>query len=105
MFSIRFIWRLTIIKDASRKNMISIKGMITSRECFFGTGDVIFIGSNPALLACRLQRGGRACALAAEHDLDVGRSRFQIELQLGDLGGEKVEGDRGKDRDDQSTRR
>src|SRR5436190_21267790 len=41
-----FMWvcvRLTIMKLASRKNMMSINGMISIRACFFGIGDRIFI--------------------------------------------------------------
>src|SRR5436309_4915483 len=41
-----FMWvwlRLTIMKLASRKNMMSINGMISMRARFFGMGDVTFI--------------------------------------------------------------
>jgi hypothetical protein len=39
-----WVWlRLTIMKLASRKNMMSIKGMISMRACFFGMGDRILM--------------------------------------------------------------
>ena len=41
-----FMWvwlRLTIMKLASRKNMMSINGMISMRACFFGIGDRILM--------------------------------------------------------------
>ena len=38
------IWRLTIMKDASRKNMMSISGMISSRVSSCGKGERIFMG-------------------------------------------------------------
>src|SRR5580765_8567961 len=38
------VWlRLTIMKLASRKNMMSINGMISMRACFFGRGDRTFM--------------------------------------------------------------
>ena len=43
MFSVLLISRATIMNDASRKNMMSISGMMTIRERRFGMGDGIFI--------------------------------------------------------------
>src|SRR5437588_9932854 len=47
-----FMWvwlRLTIMKLASRKNMMSINGMISMRACFFGIGEAtlmdVLVGS------------------------------------------------------------
>ena len=35
-----WVWlKLTIMKLASRKNMMSIKGMISIRACFLGKGE------------------------------------------------------------------
>jgi polyisoprenoid-binding protein YceI len=36
--------KLTIMKDASRKNMMSISGMMTIRERRFGMGEGILTG-------------------------------------------------------------
>jgi hypothetical protein len=39
-----WVWlRLTIMKLARRKNMMSISGMISIRACFLGIGDRIFM--------------------------------------------------------------
>ena len=43
---IPFMWvwlKLTIMKLASRKNMMSISGIISMRACFFGMGDRILM--------------------------------------------------------------
>ena len=43
-----FMWtwlRLTIMKLARRKNMISISGMISMRALFFGTGELNVIAA------------------------------------------------------------
>jgi hypothetical protein len=42
-----WVWlRLTIMKLARRKNMMSISGMISIRACFFGMGDRILMVKN-----------------------------------------------------------
>jgi hypothetical protein len=43
MFSVLLISKASIMNDASRKNMMSISGMMTIRERRFGMGDGIFI--------------------------------------------------------------
>jgi hypothetical protein len=41
---VRLICRLIIMNDASKKNMMSISGMMTIRERRFEMGEIIFIG-------------------------------------------------------------
>ena len=43
MFAVRLICRLIIMNDASKKNMMSISGMMTIRERRLAMGDEIFI--------------------------------------------------------------
>ena len=55
-----WVWlRLTIMKLASRKNMISIKGMISMRALFFGTGEATLIVKTPKLLVLGARHGER----------------------------------------------
>jgi hypothetical protein len=44
MVSVLLISRLTIRNDASRKNMMSISGMMTIRDRRFGIGEGILMG-------------------------------------------------------------
>ena len=53
MFWVRSICRLTIMKEASRKNMMSISGMISIRECRRLTGEANFICSGRVQPAIR----------------------------------------------------
>jgi hypothetical protein len=46
MFAVLLICRLIIMKEANRKNMMSISGMMTIRERRFGMGETIFIAEN-----------------------------------------------------------
>ena len=48
------VWlKLTIMKLARRKNMMSINGMISMRACFFGMGDRILIRNPPLVTTLR----------------------------------------------------
>src|SRR2546421_4274407 len=61
-----FMWvwlRLTIMKLASRKNMMSINGMISIRACFFGMGDRIFMALFPLVLRPAHGEGDRSSHL------------------------------------------
>ena len=51
MLAVRLICKLIIMKDASKKNMMSISGMMTIRERRFGMGDGILIGRLQWLVA------------------------------------------------------
>src|SRR5438552_2551908 len=86
--------RLAIMNEASRKNMMSISGMISMRAFLWGKGEPIFMGSGllPEQLRFETPLLGRV-----DHHLDVGGGRLQIELQLRVLAGEIVEGNQGQD--------
>src|ERR1700731_3097126 len=60
-----WVWlRLTIMKLARRKNMMSIKGMISIRACFLGMGDrILMVQSLFEKLILRTAHGeGDGCA-------------------------------------------
>src|ERR1039457_6701997 len=84
MFAVRLICKLIIMKDASRKNMMSISGMMTIRERRLGMGEIIFIGNSMAggmARRCRFVQMNRiACISAADHHFDIRCGCFQVEL-------------------------
>src|SRR2546425_11093381 len=81
MDCMRIMVRLAIMNDASRKNMMSISGMISMRAFFSGNGVPIFMAGN-SRQAGRRRRGsmllpedlGFKAALlgGGHHDFDVG---------------------------------
>ena len=110
MFAVRLICRLIIMNDASRKNMMSISGMMTIRERRFGMGEDNFIAKNSMARGlawrCRFVQMNRVAGFsAADHDFDIRRRGFQIKLQLRHLRGKIVERNQRENRDAQSARR
>src|SRR5258708_29378556 len=95
--------RLAIMNDASKKNMMSINGMISIRAFLCGNGVPIFIGGFSGRLSFhRLPKfhGIEPLLLRrTHHDLHVGSGGFQLELKLGQLATEIVEGDECDNRD------
>src|SRR2546421_6144266 len=97
--------KLAIMNDASRKNMISISGMISMRAFFFGIGVPILMRSSVQLRFAKLNRGCRRLfrrtpefdrvesllLRRVDHHFDIGRRRFELELQFVQLAAEKVE--------------
>src|SRR5260221_14097971 len=104
------ICKLIIMNDASRKNMMSISGMITIRAQRFGMGDVSYIkkvsmSDGLARRSGLRQMNGVRRFSTADHHLDICRRRFQIKLQLRHLGEKIVERDERKDRDAKAASR
>src|SRR5277367_5477214 len=87
---------LTTMKAASRKNMMSISGMISSRPRLRGSGDIIFIQAFLELF--RL-------AQRTEEHFHVGAGRLNLELKFRDLRREVIEKDQRHHRDGQSAGR
>ncbi len=58
MFSVWLICKLIIMNDASKKNMMSISGMMTIRVRRFGTGEKIFIANTNQWLVVWLGAAG-----------------------------------------------
>src|SRR5208282_3020558 len=111
MFSVRLICKLTIMNDASRKNMMSISGMMTIRDFRGRTGEGSFIGKMSvagglAGWRCPGQMSGvTRFHAAANHHFDIGCRRFQLELQLRYLRRKKVERNQREDGDAQAAGR
>src|SRR5436190_18624117 len=99
------IVRLAIMNEASRKNMMSISGIISMRAFLCGNGEPIFMldetkgivgagassaGSFVALLAVG-RRFRSALPGGVDHDLNIGGGRFHLELQPRGFAREKVE--------------
>ena len=103
MFAVLLISRLTIMNDASRKNMMSISGMMTIRDAAFGMGErqLSMAGGLAGVPACANERCRRFAA--ADHDFDIRRRRFQVKLQLRHLGGKIIERNQRKNGDGQSA--
>src|SRR6266496_5259061 len=94
----RIMLRLASMNEASRKNMISINGMISMRALRCGSGEPIFITpstvhhSRPGhsrsrscwhVLTAKLNGVKSLLFCRGHHDFHVGRGRFQFELELG----------------------
>jgi hypothetical protein len=88
------IVKLISMNAASRKNMMSISGMISIRARLIGTGELlcILVGDNIVSASERVQ-----------HQNDVVRSRFEFELEPGHSRIEEIEENQGENRDPQTT--
>src|ERR1041384_326009 len=98
--------RLAIMKEASRKNMMSISGMISMRAFLCGNGEPIFMfDACEGIALSRASSAGGFVALLAvgrrfrsalpggiHHHFNIGGSRFHLELQPRGFTREKVEG-------------
>src|SRR5689334_3477696 len=71
------IVKLTSMKEASRKNMMSINGMISIRAFLIGTG--VLLGLWP----CIFGLGISLKVQAVEHQNDVVRGGLELELKFG----------------------
>src|SRR6266498_4334774 len=102
----RIMLRLASMNEASRKNMISINGMISMRALRWGSGEPIFIA--PSTVHHSRPRHGRSRSrwhvlpakldgvksllfCGGHHHFHVGRGGFQFELKLGQFAGEIIE--------------
>src|SRR6266487_1011255 len=97
--------RLAIMNEASRKNMMSINGIISMRAFLCGNGEPIFIldESNGVPVYGASSAGGLVALLAVgrrfrsalpggiHHHFNIGGGRFHLELQARGLTREKVE--------------
>src|SRR5437588_1561755 len=104
--------RLTIMNEARRKNMMSIKGMISSLALLCGSGETIFIAMNGRwpwrLSAARDMLGLSGKALlfgVVDHDFDVRSRGLQLELELRHERVEIVEWNQGDDGNAQTAGR
>src|SRR5688572_3178351 len=70
--------RLTSMNEARRKNMMSIRGMISSRDFFCGRGERSFMSSG-------------AGGVGGLEEFDISGGHLQIELQFGEAGMEVVQ--------------
>src|SRR5947207_6333212 len=101
------IVRLAIMNEASRKNMMSISGMISMRAFLCGNGEPIFISdqskgipgvhgaSSPGGFVALLAEGGRfrpTLPGCINHHFNIGGRSFHLELQPRGLTREKIEG-------------
>src|ERR1700677_2934504 len=89
----RTMSKLTIMKAASRKNMMSISGMISMRPRLCGNGETSFIIKSALVLVL----GG------VDEDLGVGAGGLQQEGELGDLGREIIQRDQADDGNGQTA--
>src|SRR5713226_6706924 len=91
----RIMLKLAIMNEASRKNMISISGMISIRAFLRANVEPTFIKAQLrwplCVLAPELHRVKSLLLGGGDHDFDVGRRGFELELELGQFAGEKVE--------------
>src|SRR5215469_6260532 len=94
---ILIIVRLTSIKEASKKNMMSIRGMISIRAFLIGTGELLRL---PCILfyALVIFRAKRV-----QHQDQVVRRRLKLKLQFRQFRVEEVKENQRKDRDTQTA--
>src|SRR3954453_6917477 len=94
------VWlRLTIMKLARRKNMMSMSGMISIRACFLGIGEAT---SMPVVLLGHggdIHITGARFVLGFQHNFEVRRRSLQFELQVRHPRGEKVKRNQRENRD------
>src|ERR1700722_18593528 len=92
------IVKLTSMKEASRKNMMSINGMISIRARLICTGELLWL---MCILSC-----GEIVSVAEriQHQNHVVRSRFELELKPGHSRVEVVEENQGKNGYSETTR-
>src|SRR5437016_8805075 len=107
----RIMLKLAIMNEASRKNMISMSGMISMRTFLCGNGEPMRMGKT-GLMGLRWPlhvfppkfHGVEAFLLCGlDHDLDIGGGRFQFELKLGQFSAEVIEGNERNDRNRQAA--
>ena len=84
---------------ASKKNMMSISGMISIRAFLIGTGELL------CLLICILVSGGKVTSIPQriEHQNDVVTRRFELELEPRHSGVEKVEENQSENRNPETA--
>src|ERR1700722_11444749 len=91
------IVRLTSMNAASRKNMMSISGMISIRARLIGTGELLW-------LMCILIRDDVvSITQRVEHQNDVVRGRLELELEPRDSCVEEIEENQRKNGNSQTT--
>src|SRR5437867_5070868 len=97
--------RLAIMNEASRKNMMSISGMISMRAFLCGKGEAILIRLARGVAAFRAEHGRFSSALPGgiDHHFNIGRGRLQFASEPRRFAGEKTEGDQRNDRDGQAA--
>src|ERR1700675_3860054 len=99
------VWlRLTIMKLARRKNMMSINGMISMRAFLCGMGEARFMraldrGSCRWAWSCRRDFTFFGRVFSFQHNFEVRRSRLQFELQVRHARREKVKRNQRENRD------
>src|SRR3954447_25740060 len=85
------VWlRLTIMKLASRKNMMSMSGMISIRACFLGIGDETSMSRSLLLRHRGHIQLALGDVLSCQHNFEVCRCGLQFDLQVRHTRGEKV---------------
>src|SRR5439155_1393501 len=103
----RIMLKLAIMNEASRKNIISMSGMISIRAFLRANVEPTFIKAQLrwplCVLAPELHRVKSLLLGGGDHDFDVGRRGFELELELGQFAGEKVERNQRDDGDGQTA--
>src|ERR1700730_11501172 len=91
------IVKLTSMNEASRKNMMSISGMISIRARLICTGELLWL--------MRILIGGDSVSVAqrVQHQNDVVRGRFELELESRNSGIEEIKEYQSENRDSKTA--
>src|ERR1700693_5706605 len=82
------IVKLTSMNEASRKNMMSISGMISIRARLIATGELLWL-----LMCILISDNVASVSQRVQHQNDVVRGRFELEYEPRHSRVEKVEED------------